>query len=378
MKKKKGGRRRVWVGSRNSENDENKMRSVYYDTKNALGFAGKRGMLKKFPKEKVKEWLQNELAYSLHKPIRRRFTTRPYRSAGVNYLWQMDLMEMIPYSKVNKGYKYILVCIDVFSRYVRALPTKNKTGKEICGKVEQMIKSSGSQAPIHIQTDYGKEFYNTHVQEVFRRYKINHYSVDSQFKAAIVERFNRTLRERMNRYFTYTGRKVWYNVLDDIIHAYNNCEHKGIYNATPSSINEGEQNEIWVRKNEEDKKKRKKILDRPIKVNDYVRISKISVSNPFVKNFNQNWTDETFKVKKVDKKMYPIMFVLEDQKGNEIKGKFYYEELQYVGRKKPNVYRIEKILKSKGRGAYKQYFVKWHGYDNSYNSWIKASAIEKK
>ena len=257
MRNKKKKKKGTIMTTEKQRKLEEKMRKIYYDVKNSLSFGGKRAMMKKFPSKKVNDWIRKEMTYSLHKPIRRRFPTRSYRSAGVNYLWQMDLMEMIPFSKVNKGYKYILVCIDVFSRFVRALPTKNKSGKEVCSKIEQMLENC-SQIPIHIQTDYGKEFYNVNVQGLFKRHKINHYSVDSQFKAAIVERFNRTLREKMNRYFTYTGRKVWYNVLDELIEGYNNSEHRGIYNATPSSINEGKENDIWMKQNQEDKQKKVK------------------------------------------------------------------------------------------------------------------------
>ena len=82
--------------------------------------------------------------------------------------------------------------------------------------------------PHHVQTDLVKEFYNKSVRSLFKKYDINHYSVHSQFKAALVERFNRTLRERLTRYFTRTGKKVWYGVLPKIVNAYNHSSHRAL------------------------------------------------------------------------------------------------------------------------------------------------------
>ena len=105
---------------------------------------------------------------------------------------------------------------------------------------------------------------------------------------------------------------------------------------------------------------------------DYVRISRIT-NSPFVKNFNQNWSEEVFRIVGINSSVTPIMYIIEDLKNNVISGKFYREELQVVS--KPNVFRIEKIISSKGKGVYKHYLVKWHGYTKEYNSWIKANQL---
>ena len=82
-----------------------------------------------------------------------------------------------------------------------------------------------------------------------------------------------------------------------------------------------------------------------------------------------------FRIVGIDMKAKPIMYVLEDLNNNVIEGKFYKEELQAI-LEKPEIYRIEKIFQTKGKGVYKQYFVKWHGYSSEHNSWIKASQID--
>jgi hypothetical protein len=286
----------------------------------------------------------------------------------------MDLMEMIPYSRVNKGYKYILTCIDVFSRFAHAQPTKTKSGLEVKQAIDKMIEDYAAAAviPRHVQTDLGKEFYNSHVQGYFKKCKINHYTVNSQFKAALVERFNRTLREKLTRYFTYTGKKVWYKVLPSLIDTYNKTKHRGIFNMRPIDITPATEMSLWKLQQNEGKTKSSKSAI--IHLQNYVRISKL-VNSPFKKNFDQNWSDEVFRVIRIDTTMSPTMYVLEDMDKNVIVGKFYKDELQDIGKSPPEVFRIEKILRSKGVGKYKQHLVKWVGYDNSHNSWISASTL---
>ena len=108
---------------------------------------------------------------------------------------------------------------------------------------------------------------------------------------------------------------------------------------------------------------------------DYVRISQISVEHHFNKNFDQNWSDEVFRIVGIDTKEKPTMYVIEDLEHNVIEGKFYKAELQSIGKEKPEIYRIEKIVRTRGTGANKQYLVKWHGYSSEHNSWVHASSI---
>ena len=107
---------------------------------------------------------------------------------------------------------------------------------------------------------------------------------------------------------------------------------------------------------------------------DHVRISRIAAS-PFIKNFDQNWSEEVFQVVGIDKRATPIMYIIQDLDGVVIQGKFYKEELQVVD--KPTIFRIEKVIRSRGKGVDKQYLVKWYGYSDIHNSWVKASSIEK-
>ena len=346
-------------------------KQTYYEVKDPIAFTGNAYRIASKTKHhlnEVKKWLLDQPAYSLNKPYRKRFPTRKYLTSGINELWQLDLMEMIPYASVNKGYKYILTAIDVFSRFAYALPLKRKSSEDIVKALTALFKMN---KPLNIQTDYGKEFYNKKVNVLLKKMGINHYSVNSQFKAAVVERFNRTLRDKLKRYFTYTRKKVWYNVLQDIIGGYNRSKHKGIFNLRPIDVTKENESWLWEKNNENSKN-----VDRnPYKKFAYVRISRIN-NSPFIKNFDQNWSEEVFRIIEVDKKSYPTMYVIEDLNRNVIGGKFYKEELQVIP-KLPEIFRVEKILRTKGRGVHKQHFVKWVGYPKEYNSWILQSQLVK-
>jgi len=349
------------------------LHDIYYDIDNVGAYGGVKQLQKKsnLPSAKVKQWLSKQTTYTLHKPLRRRFATRAYRVPGLNHLWQMDLMEMIPFARINKGNKYILTCIDVFSRYAYAQQLKSKSGVDVAKAMENILKSQSP--PRFIQTDLGKEFYNKHVSGLLKKHGIKHYSVKSQFKCAVVERFNRTLREKLSRYFTRHGHKKWVDVLDRIITTYNKTKHGGIFNMKPKDVNKENEHQLWQQMERQDSGVDGGNL---IPLFNYVRISQLATNMPFRRNFEQNWSDEVFQVIKVDKRTNPIMYVIQDGDNNVIEGKFYREELQDIGENPPSIYRIEKIIRSKGKGKHKQYLVKWHGYSFKHNSWIKASDLQ--
>lgn len=353
------------------------MEKVYYDPSHPAGYGGAKSLRSAAVASgsAVNQWLQGQSAFTLHKSVwKRGFPTRAYKVSGMDELWQADIMEMLPFAaKVNNGYRYVLTIIDVFSRYAWAVPLKSKSGSEVAAAFEKVLKRQlGDEhvVPRYIQTDEGKEFYNTKCAKVFADYGIKHYSVYSQFKAAVVERFNRTLRMRLSRYFTHIGHKVWYKVLPKMLVSYNNSKHRGIYNFRPVDITKETAMQLWEINQQQEKGKTKK---KPkFKLLDYCRISRIKGYQSFVKNFDQNWSEEVFRINAIHPQT-PIRYTIEDLHGHVIHGKFYEPELQKVA--KPTVFRIEHILRTKGKGNYKQYFVKWVGYPKQYNSWIQAKDV---
>lgn len=299
----------------------------------------------------------------IHKNVRVNFPRRCVITKNIDDLWQADLIDMQPFSRENRGYRYILTVIDTFSKYAWAYPLKSKK-KEDVSKALKLILENG-RIPKHLQTDHGTEFYNENVKKVLKFYNINHYSTYSVKKASIVERFIRTLKNKMYKRFSLKGNYKWIDgTLDDLIVEYNHTYHRTI-RMKPIDVNNNK-----VKVLQENILKNATTNSNSVKnkfnVGDLVRISKYK--GVFDKGYTPNWSTEIFKIVKVQMTS-PVTYLLEDQKHQSILGAFYEQELQKT--KNPHIYLIEKVLKRKG----KKLLVKWLGLPSSENEWIHKSSI---
>lgn len=301
--------------------------------------------------------IKEDVVKELHKQARRNFRRRRVIIKNLNDLWQADLVEMIPYAKFNKGYRYILVVINTFSKYVWVQPVQRKSAKDVTFAMQTILKEVKN-TPKNIQTDMGKEFFNQDFKKLMEEYKINHYSTFSNLKASIVERVNRTLKNIMWKRFSLQGNYKWLEILKETVLKYNNTKHKTI-GLKPVEVDENNENKIlkhaYTFPKTVDPKNPK------FKKHDFVRISKFREA--FSKGYTPNWSNEIFQINEV-KLTNPRVYLLKDAKNEIIQGAFYEEELQKV--KHPDVYLVEKILRRKGNKVY----VKWLGMDKTHNSWI--------
>ena len=136
-------------------------------------------------------------------------------------------------TRFNKGYKFLLTCIDVFSKFAWVVPLKNKSGETLVNGFQSILDFGRS--PEKLQTDKGTEFLNRNFQSFLKEKNIHFFTTNSEFKASVIERFNRTLKTRMWKYFTAKNTRVYIDILPDIVHAYNNSYHRSIGQA-PSSV----------------------------------------------------------------------------------------------------------------------------------------------
>lgn len=302
---------------------------------------------------------RREVVNELHKPARKNFIRRHVTVKGIDDLWQADLVEMIPYSAENKGYRYLLTVIDTFSKYAWGIAVKNKTGVEITKAFQSILKQN--RIPKNLQTDDGKEFYNKDFKALKEKHKINHYSTYSTKKASIVERFNRTLKNIMWKEFSMTGKYRWINIINELIHQYNNTKHRTI-KMMPADVNKSNEKQILS-----SAYNRIKLFKRgKYKVGDFVRISKYK--HIFEKSYTPNWTTEIFVITKVQN-TNPVTYILKDYEEKPIQGGFYEFELSKI--KYPDLYLVEQIIKERGNKVY----VKWLGFSQEHNSWINKNEV---
>lgn len=278
---------------------------------------------------------------------------------GLNETFQADLVEMIPYKAQNRNFKYILTVIDIFSKFAWAIPIKSKTAADVADGMKKVFASG--RIPKNLHTDQGKEFFNTQFKHLMDNNAINHYHTFSTKKAAIVERFNRTLKGRMWKQFSMQGSYKWISKLQKLIDSYNNTKHRSIKMKPIDVTPENEKNLMKTAF------ENKITIHTPkFKLGDYVRISKYK--SLFAKGYTPNWTTEIFRINKV-RLTDPITYLLRDWEEKDISGGFYEYELQRV--KYPKLYLVEKILKRKGDKV----FVKWLGFSEKFNSWIDKNSL---
>ena len=297
-------------------------------------------------RKQIKEWLMKQDTYTLHKPMRRRFKRNRVIVGGIDQQWQMDLTDMQCMQKFNDGYRYLLVCIDVFSKYAWVIPLKDKTGPTLV-KAFKVILTSGRK-PEKIMTDQGTEFLNKHFRALMKEEDIELYNTYNETKASM-------------RYV---------DMLPDMVYSYDQSIHRSI-KTKPVNVTTENEKEVWHTLY--DDHKIVKNVKYKFKIGDQVRISKMKWT--FEKGYLPNFSIEIFIISKQIPRDPPI-YKLKDLDGEELKGTFYEKELQKII-KKDDVYEVEKILKKRGRGKNVHYLVKWLGYPNKFNSWVSASEINE-
>ena len=161
--------------------------------------------------------LQNEqLAEELHKPIIRKFEKRKVYSTFKDNIWGVDLADMQLLSKYNKGIRFLLCVIDIFSKYAWVVPLKDKKGVNIV-KAFQIILKQSNRKPNKIWIDKGPEFYNAYFKKWLRDNNIVMYSTHNEGKSVVAERFIRTLKGKIYKYMTSISKSVYIDKLDDIV-----------------------------------------------------------------------------------------------------------------------------------------------------------------
>lgn len=354
---------------KDSSAKENKvLHDLYYDTKNPSALGGRRQLFlsqkrlrKGLSTGDVKSWVSGQDTYTLHKPVRRKFNRRRTIVSGLNDQFQADLVEMQDFKKENKQFAYILTVIDVFSKFAWAIPLKTKKGKDVAMALSQVLEESSCRA---LQTDKGKEFYNSEVQTLLKKHSVHHFSTNNEdIKASIIERWNRTLKTKLYRWFTASNSNSWAKVLSEIVNAYNMTIHRST-GIAPANVDTSNQEDVWLKLYASKPLTHQKNT-RLLEVDDHVRISKHKFV--FAKGYTKNWSSETFRITKV-LQTHPITYRLVDQMDAAIEGSFYFEELQKVMPQR--TYSVEKVIRTKQVGKQKKYFVKWKGYGTKHNSWV--------
>ena len=291
----------------NNENSQHYFDSLYKDLSQPGAYTNK-----------LLRYLRKNETYSLHRPVRKIFPRRRIISRFPGQIVQSDLIDMQKYSTKNSNFNFILVVIDCFSKKLWTRPLKSKRGQDTADALRYILESM--EYPIQtLIFDEGLEYKNQYVNGLLNEYNIHSYHILSKTKASTAERVNKTIKEKIWKYFTQTGKEKWINVLENIVSNYNETYHTTTKMA-PNQV-------TWENRLKVFKTMFPKISNRVrcrLRVDDKVRIA--LNKDIFEKKYTQNWSKDIFTIKNVFQKNGVCWFRLKDS-NNKIysKGKYFYQ-----------------------------------------------------
>ncbi|XP_062603907.1 uncharacterized protein LOC134265702 [Saccostrea cucullata] len=371
---------------------EEYLKKIWYDPRHAGSFAGPSKLYDVVKREgkyniglrKIKKFLQNQDAYSLQKKLRRRgFKRRRVVVQGIDYQWEADLADVQNLSEYNDGIKFLLVIVDVFSRFLWVRPLKDRKSKSVIDAFKDVL--SGPRRPRAIRTDKGSEFYNRYLQKYLREQNIKIFYALNETKANFAERYIQTLKKRLYRYFTHLQKYKYLNILQDVVHSINDTPNRSLNGRTPSSVTQENEEEVrldaYLARRQKDariprgKKSLKKRKPFRFKKGDQVRITHLK--RAFQRDYDQTYTEEIFIVSDRFVSQDIPIYKLKDMMDDPIRGTFYASELQKVSKDDETVWRIDKILRKRKVRGKEEVLVRWLGWPKKFDSWIPQSDIKE-
>jgi hypothetical protein len=325
----------------------------------------------KIPISRIRDILSSIEGYTLHKEVHQKPRNITYKHFK-RYQFQMDLVDVSEFADKNDGIKYLLNCIDIFTRYAFVRPLKDKSSKNVLIAFKSILEQAQTK-PLMIVMDKGTEFMNQQFKLFCEQQKIRFINPQASIHAAFVERFNRTLQILIYKYMTENETNRYIDVLQQLVNTYNNRKHRMI-NMTPLEAELNENNEhlklnmIQQKQLEQVKNKKPRFT-----VDSYVRIAK--QKGKFSRSYDEQTQQEIYKIKDIDTRKKIPLYKLTNYDGTEdISGGFYEFELTPVISK---TFRIEKVLKKRKNKGKIQLYVKWKGFGEEHNSWIDADNVER-
>ena len=359
------------------------LHQLYYNPKHRTAFSSATNLWrfiklqgKDISKQQLNDWLSKQDVYTSHHPIIHRFARRRVVTRGIDDVWDADLMDMSSFAAWNDKKSFLLICIDIFSRYLYVEPLESKSTKDTLDGLKNIIRRSKRQ-PETFRSDAGKEFTGKLMKNFLADREIYQQVTYNEVKANYAERVIRTLKKKIYTYLKFKRGERYIDILSDLVAGYNANYHSSI-KCAPNMVTKENEAEIWgeqyLRANNTSAKRKE--FKFKFNLGDMVRIS--NSRNPFSRGFGQTFSEELFKIKRRHTTVPPT-YLLEDLKGEPVKGLFYEPEMIiHRGKEKiyGQVYNVEKYLRYRTRkGKQREVLVKWKGYPNAFNSWIPVKDV---
>ena len=349
--------------------DEQYLEKFYYNPKNPASFSSPIKLyeaIKKQGKRKIslatiKKWLSGEDTYTFHRAQRKPYKRNKVIVDGIDSQWDMDVMDMQPNSKDNDDVKYILLAIDIFSRFVFLQPLHSRKASDMLTAMKVMFKD---RKPEFLRTDKGVEFVNASVKQYLKDNDIVHFvTQNTETKANYAERAIRTIKGRIVKYFTKTLSHRYVDELQNFAIGYNHTKHRSIGMA-PIDVNTKNEPALWRKQYLSYLTKKKKKSPYRFKIGDRVKIP--SERGLYDKDYDYKWTGEIFTVTQRRRRQGIPVYKIKGFDDKPIKGTFYQSELQKVIYDPDKPFLVHKVVAKRGNKVK----VNWLGWPKQYDSWI--------
>ena len=302
------------------------MENIYYDISHPAGFGGINRLKTstKLPKTDVKRFLDSQTVYRSFKVPKRKFKRAKTVVPSIAVQFQADLFDLQKLASHNSNYKWILVVVDSFSRYVKCQPLKNKTGEETARGMEKIFaeyKTENKLAPNSIfATDGGNEFYNKSANLVYEKYNIEHILLRGPIKCSFAEISGRYIVERLHKYMMHKKVKRWVDALQYAVEATNKRKNRKTANLAPEEINYANQHDVYKALYPSGRSEKFK-LD----VGDRVQIVKERL--PFSKSYRGFYSEKMYRISKQHSHTVPRYSLIDEDDSEPISGTWYANEL---------------------------------------------------
>ena len=327
-----------------SEQEYRLLRGIYYNLSHPGAFGGA-ARLQKYSGlslKKCREFLESSKVWTKFKQRRSKYSRLSVKSLGLNHVWSIDVAYMDKLASENKGVTYLLVSVDALSRYLRVQPMVSKSASSCLEAFKKMLKPQDpSQNPVKLWSDQGTEF-GGEFKKFCKENDIQIYHTYSESKSCLAERYIRTLKAILYKFFEHTGSTKYIHVLQKFVKTINNRVNSSIGMA-PNDVTAKdvqflvEKTQPMAYKKWEYKKQQIKGLSNKkgntTATTKFLKGQKVRIASkdlPFKKGYRQKFTSEVFTIVSVQQPQAPgdpVTYELEDRHGQEILGRFYQEEL---------------------------------------------------
>ena len=355
-----------------------------YHSNRPYSFSGKNHVKRRFPYLKyneIGELLSKSEIYTGFKGFKKPRKLPPIRVHGPNYLWETDLMFLTDplFVPLNDGYKYILAIIDAFTKAIYVAPLKAKDTKIVTKLVDEWFQD---EKPKYLRVDGGGEFLSKLFTQMCQRNGVKLYVAQEPIKCAYIERFNRTFKRILMQLMEHNNSARWIDFLRNTVEIYSFRTHSSIgMSPSDAKYDEERHDEIFsknLKKYIMDDRKTVLKNSHPTKFKKGQIVKVFKRKGIFDKGYVESTAKEYFEIYHVDRRLSKDRYYLKDLQGEKVIGSFYEEYLVQFDPPVNRDYRLDpkyKITERKNIRGIPHIKVKWLGWPDKFNQWIRADSV---